>query len=108
MSEVLAELDRILEERKGGGAPEGSYVASLYQAGLEKMLRKISEEATETILAAMATDGDAKKLPHLVEEVADLWFHSMVVLRHLGSDSAEVLAVLERRMAQNKRAQPQQ
>lgn len=98
MNDTLAELDAILKERKKDDAPKNSYVSSLYHAGLETMLRKISEEATETLLAAKECEHDSTALSHLVEEVADLWFHSLVTLSHLGGDSRLVLDVLKRRM----------
>lgn len=98
MNNTLAQLDAVLAERKHDSAPDTSYVASLYRSGLEKILRKVSEEATETLLAAVESERDISKLPHLVEEVADLWFHSLVALSYLGSDSTQVLAVLKKRM----------
>ena len=93
--DVIEALTETLKSRKGASADD-SYVASLYQSGLNKMLEKVGEEATETILAAKDAEqtGDAD---HLVHETADLWFHTMVMLVHLGRDPAEVLAELERR-----------
>ncbi|MFP5507383.1 MAG: phosphoribosyl-ATP diphosphatase, partial [Gammaproteobacteria bacterium] len=72
MSDTLQRLAEVLEERKGAD-PESSYVAKLYSKGLDAILKKVGEEATETILAAK--DGDAE---HLVYETADLWFHTLV------------------------------
>jgi len=91
MSDVLMQLAEVLEQRKDAAA-DSSYVASLYAKGLDKILKKIGEEATETVLAAK--DGDRE---HLVYEVADLWFHSMVLLAHQGLGPEAVLAELERR-----------
>lgn len=91
MSDVLQQLAQVLEARKGAD-PESSYVARLYAKGLDAILKKIGEEATETVMAAK--DGDREAI---VYETADLWFHSLVMLAHLGMGPAEVLAELERR-----------
>ena len=91
MSDVLQRLAQVLEERKGAD-PDSSYVAALYAKGLDKILKKIGEEATETVMAAK--DGDAE---HIVYEVADLWFHSMVLLAQQGLGPEAVLAELDRR-----------
>lgn len=91
MSEILAKLTDILEERKSAPA-EDSYVALLHKKGLNKILEKIGEEATETVLAAK--DGDK---PALIRETADLWFHSLVMLSHQGLSAEDVLDELERR-----------
>lgn len=94
-SNILAALDRVLVERQAAPA-ESSYVASLYAAGLNKILEKLGEEATEVILAAKdhqpGEDSQA-----LVGEVADLWFHSLVLLANQGLSSAEVMICLEAR-----------
>ncbi|MEY4685838.1 MAG: hypothetical protein RLZ25_2297 [Pseudomonadota bacterium] len=89
--DVLAELGQVLEARKAE-SPDASYVAKLYAKGLDAILKKIGEEATETVMAAK--DGDPDKI---IYEVADLWFHSMVLLAHQGLSSDQVLAELERR-----------
>lgn len=100
MTEVLSELAATLEQRKSAAADD-SYVASLYQKGLNKILEKIGEEATEVILAAKDLDsggrdnGDSRQA--LVAEVADLWFHSMVALAHLEVDHSEVIDCLAQR-----------
>jgi phosphoribosyl-ATP pyrophosphohydrolase len=91
MSDTLSRLAEVLEQRKQGD-PGSSYVAGLYAKGLDAILKKIGEEATETVMAAK--DGDAEKI---VYEVADLWFHSLVLLANEGLGPAEVLAELERR-----------
>ncbi len=88
MADVLEQLAATLVERKGAD-PEHSYVAGLYQQGLNKILEKVGEEATEVILAAKDCDGAAGR-GDLVGEVADLWFHTMVMLSHLDIDVSEV------------------
>ena len=95
MNDVLQRLDQILEQRRNAD-PDQSYVASLHQAGLNRILEKVGEECIETILAAkelQAQDDPAD----LIHETADLWFHCMVMLSHLGADSRQVIAELERR-----------
>ncbi|GAB6046742.1 phosphoribosyl-ATP diphosphatase [Methyloparacoccus murrellii] len=89
--DILAELAAVLEQRKSQD-PESSYVARLYAKGLDAILKKIGEEATETVMAAK--DGVAEKI---VYEVADLWFHSLVLLAHQGLGPDQVLAELQRR-----------
>ncbi|MCC6208041.1 MAG: phosphoribosyl-ATP diphosphatase [Gammaproteobacteria bacterium] len=91
MDTVLTDLARVLELRKQGD-PETSYVARLYNKGLPAILKKIGEEATEVVLAGQSEGDDA-----LVREVADLWFHTLVLLVHRGLGPQEVLAELERR-----------
>ena len=91
MSEILQQLAEVLEARKDAD-PDSSYVAALYDKGLDSILKKIGEEATETVMAAK--DGDAQ---HLVYEVADLWFHSMVLLAQQGLSVDAVLDELARR-----------
>jgi phosphoribosyl-ATP pyrophosphohydrolase len=90
-NDILAELADILEQRKSADA-DSSYVASLYSKGLDKILKKIAEEAGETIIAAK--NGDPEQI---VYETADLWFHSLVLLAHQGLGPADVLAELQRR-----------
>ena len=82
----------MLNERKQQ-QPEGSYVAGLYALGLDAILKKVGEEATETVLAAK--QGDPERL---VYETADLWFHTLVMLAHQGLGSQQVLLELERRL----------
>jgi len=97
MKDVLQQLAGILEQRKTAGGDK-SYVASLHAKGLNKILEKVGEEATETILAAKdAQDLDSAKLQALVQETADLWFHSMVMLSHLNLGPDQVLEELEKR-----------
>ncbi len=90
-NDTLARLAEVIESRRGGD-PEKSYVARLFSKGTDAILKKIGEEATETVMAAK--DGDRQKL---VCEVADLWFHSMVALAAFDLKPADVLAELERR-----------
>ena len=91
MSDVLQQLAQILEQRKSQSA-DSSYVASLYQKGLDHILKKVGEEATETIVAAK--NGDKEQI---IYETADLWFHSLVMLAHLDLGPEDVLTELERR-----------
>jgi len=95
MSDILSALGDILEERKGA-SPDSSYVSSLYHKGLNKILEKVGEEATETILAAKdaETSGDNKDV---IYETADLWFHSLVALAQLGERPEAVINELARR-----------
>lgn len=88
---ILQQLAEVLEQRKGA-APDSSYVASLYDKGLDAILKKIGEEATETVMAAK--DGGKDKL---VYEIADLWFHTLVLLANEGLGPDDVLHELGRR-----------
>ena len=90
-NDTLARLAAVIESRKGGD-PQASYVARLFAKGLDAMLKKVGEEATETVMAAK--DGERVKL---TAEVADLWFHSMIVLAAFDLRPADVLTELERR-----------
>jgi len=91
MSDILQQLANVLEDRKNAD-PDSSYVAKLYSKGLDAILKKVGEEATETVMAAK--DGDAQ---HLVNEVADLWFHCMVLLAQQDIEVDAVLKELDRR-----------
>lgn len=95
MSDVLQQLAQVLEARKQAD-PDTSYVASLYAKGLNKILEKVGEECTETLLAAKDAEhsGDTS---NVVYETADLWFHSLVMLSRLGLGPDEVLDELARR-----------
>ena len=90
-AEVLQRLSATLESRKGA-APESSYVAKLYSKGTDAICKKVAEEAAETIMAAK--DGD---LRHIVYEVTDLWFHSLVLLAQFGLSADDVLVEMRRR-----------
>ncbi|MBV1869572.1 MAG: phosphoribosyl-ATP diphosphatase [Gammaproteobacteria bacterium] len=95
MAHVLKKLTETLNERRNGD-PDSSYVAKLHHKGLNKILEKVGEEATETILAAKDAElsGDNSDL---VYETADLWFHTLVMLSHQGESYQSVLKELERR-----------
>lgn len=95
MSDILSALSEVLEQRKQAAADQ-SYVASLHEKGLNKILEKVGEECTETILAAKDA-GASGNTDELVCETADLWFHSMVMLSHLNVRPQAVLDELERR-----------
>lgn len=101
-NDTLARLAQTIESRKhaNGGDADKSYVARLLQKGPDAFLKKIGEEATETVMAAKDIDGigpTAELKAKLVGEVADLWFHCLVALAHYGLTPAEVMAELERR-----------
>lgn len=89
--DILARLAEVIETRRQGD-PDRSYVARLFHKGTDAILKKVGEEATETVMAAK--DGDRAKI---VYEVADLWFHSMIALAQFGLTPADVLAELQRR-----------
>lgn len=89
--EILRQLSEILEARKEAD-PQDSYVASLYHDGIDAIAAKIEEEAAEVIEAARSEGDEA-----LVHEVADLWFHSLVMLAHRDLPAARVLDELARR-----------
>nr|WKF57477.1 Phosphoribosyl-ATP pyrophosphatase [Paraburkholderia busanensis] len=94
-TDTLMRLAAIIDSRKGGD-PDVSYVSRLFHKGDDAVLKKIGEEATEVVLAAKdARHGGAPK--ELVGEVADLWFHCLVMLSHFDLSPADVLAELERR-----------
>ncbi|MCH7341927.1 phosphoribosyl-ATP diphosphatase [Pelomonas sp. CA6] len=90
--DVLAHLGEVVAQRRDQADPAQSYVAKLFAKGLDQILKKVGEEATEVVLAAK--DGDPQKL---VYEVADLWFHSIVALAALDLKPEQVLAELARR-----------
>jgi phosphoribosyl-ATP pyrophosphohydrolase len=98
---ALTRLAAVIESRKPGegGDPEKSYVARLLQQGPDAFLKKIGEEATETVMAAKDLEhaGTAQGRHRLVGEVADLWFHTMIALAHFGLRPDDVIAELERR-----------
>jgi len=105
-NDSLQRLAHIIESRKtaNGGDPDTSYVARLLHKGPDAFLKKIGEEATETVMAAKDIDralshgeAAAELKGKLVGEVADLWFHSLIALAHYGLSPADVIAELERR-----------
>ena len=89
--ELLAELEDVLTARRDAD-PDQSYVASLYKKGLDQILKKVGEESSEVIIAAKSSDSTA-----LVKEVADLWFHCMVLLVDRGLSIQDVLHELDQR-----------
>lgn len=90
-NDILLQLAEVLEARKASAA-DSSYVASLYAKGLDTILKKIGEEATETVIAAKGGDKG-----QIVYETADLWFHTLVLLAHQGLGPEDVLNELGRR-----------
>jgi phosphoribosyl-ATP pyrophosphohydrolase len=98
MSMTLERLAQVIESRKleNGGDPEKSYVARLFKKGDDAILKKIGEEATETVMAAKdaRVSGDSSKVLY---ECADLWFHSMVLLAQFGLTPQQVIDELARR-----------
>lgn len=96
MSTVLEQLQDVLTQRRQAD-PESSYVASLHHKGLNKILEKVGEECTETLLAAKDAEHHPEARSALVYETADLWFHSLVMLSHLGLEADDILKELQRR-----------
>ena len=91
MDDVLRRLAEVIEARKDAAAEE-SYVASLYAGGVDRILKKVGEEAVEVVIAGKDGDRDA-----LVHEVADLWFHCLVLLAAHGSHPGAITDELARR-----------
>ncbi|MTI63002.1 phosphoribosyl-ATP diphosphatase [Methylophaga sp.] len=91
MSDILHKLSLVLNDRKQAD-PASSYVASLYAAGTDKILKKLGEEATETVIAGKGGQRD-----EIIYETADLWFHSLVLLAHNDIDPQLILDELDRR-----------
>jgi phosphoribosyl-ATP pyrophosphohydrolase len=96
--DVLSRLADVIESRKGGD-PDKSYVARLFHKGTDTVLKKVGEEATETVMAGkdMAVNPSDANRKAFVGELADLWFHSMVAMAHFGLRPADVVAELARR-----------
>lgn len=91
MDNIFKQLEVILEQRKSASA-DNSYVSSLYNKGTDEILKKIGEESAEVIIATK--DGDENKI---IYEVADLWFHTLVLLRHKNIEVAKIEQELSRR-----------
>ena len=91
MSDILNRLAELLEQRKNAD-PTSSYVAKLYAKGMDSILKKIGEEATETVIAAKGGNKD-----DIIYETADLWFHTLIMLSHAGLKPQDVLDELARR-----------
>jgi len=89
--DILRRLEAVIAQRSAGD-PKASYVASLRAKGQDAILKKVGEEATETVIASKSGERSA-----IVHETADLWFHCLVMLAHHGIPVADVLAELERR-----------
>jgi len=96
VDQVLAALTEVLEQRRRNAAPDSSYVAKLHHEGLNKILKKVGEECAETLIAAKDAKASGDN-SDLIYETADLWFHTLVMLSHLGEDYRAVLRELERR-----------
>ena len=90
-NDILTRLAETLEARKSAD-PQSSYVAKLYAKGMDSILKKVGEEAAETIIAAKGGDRE-----QIIYETADLWFHSLVMLAHAGLHPDDVLNELARR-----------
>ncbi len=93
---TLADVAKILEERKSAKS-DSSYVASLYNKGLDAILKKVGEEATEVVMAAKDAEADSQKTDKIIYEIADLWFHTLVLLAQQNLHPDDVLKELERR-----------
>ncbi|QKI88248.1 phosphoribosyl-ATP diphosphatase [Thiomicrorhabdus xiamenensis] len=95
---ILQQLDEVLAARKDEAADK-SYVASLYAKGTEKILKKIAEESLEVAMAAKDHDNSQSEQDkeHLIYEVTDLWFHSLVLLAHKDISSEAITKELQRR-----------
>jgi phosphoribosyl-ATP pyrophosphohydrolase len=91
MSDTLNRLAELLEQRKSAD-PQTSYVAKLYAKGMDSILKKVGEEAAETIIAAKNGDNE-----HLIYETADLWFHTLVMLAQAGLKPQDILDELAKR-----------
>jgi len=99
MENTLTEVAKILESRKSA-KPDSSYVAKLYHKGLDEILKKVGEEATEVVMAAKDAEHDKvsnNKKEKIIYEVADLWFHTLVLLAQQNLHPDDVLKELERR-----------
>jgi phosphoribosyl-ATP pyrophosphohydrolase len=94
-ADIINDLVAVLKARRGAD-PETSYVASLYTRGLNRILEKVGEEATEVLLAAKDAQA-GRRDEALIREVADLWFHTLVLLVHLDQDPRWVLEELTAR-----------
>jgi len=99
MPDLLTKLADIIEARKSAD-PTDSYVASLYAGGSDAILKKIGEEATEVVLAAKSGGKEA-----IIHEIADLWFHSLILLAYQGLRPDDVLAELDRRFGRSGHAE---
>ena len=94
--DILGQLAAVIESRRSGD-PASSYVARLLAGGEDGILKKIGEEATETVLAAKAASAGGGDAERIVAETADLWFHCLIMLAFYGLGPQQVLAELQRR-----------
>lgn len=108
-TQIIEQLTQVLKERQAAD-PDDSYVATLYAKGLNKILEKVGEEATEVIIAAKdhAAKSDTTNRQALAGEVADLWFHSLVLLVQQGVEPDEVLETLSGRFGLSGHAEKAQ
>jgi len=99
-NDILTDVAKVLHSRKSA-EPDGSYVASLYFKGLDAILKKVGEEATEVVMAAKDVEADSsddKDKSKIINEVTDLWFHTLVLLAHQDLHPDDVLKELDRRL----------
>ena len=94
--DILSDVAQVLNSRKSAES-DSSYVASLYSKGLDAILKKVGEEATEVVMAAKDAENNNNDKNKVINEVADLWFHSLVLLAHQNLHPDDVLNELERR-----------
>ncbi|WP_163369371.1 phosphoribosyl-ATP diphosphatase [Endozoicomonas acroporae] len=95
MNDIIRKLTEVLINRRQAD-PDSSYVAQLHSKGLDHILKKVGEESAEVLIAAKASEYDHNR-EGVIYETADLWFHTMVMLSHLGLEPADVLNELDRR-----------
>ncbi|MBO9493241.1 phosphoribosyl-ATP diphosphatase [Thalassotalea sp. G20_0] len=95
MNDIIKKLTEVLSNRRQAD-PDSSYVAQLHNKGLDHILKKVGEESAEVLIAAKAAEYDHNR-EAVIYETADLWFHTMVMLSHLGLEPADVLNELDRR-----------
>ncbi len=105
MSDLIERIVLVLQERRNAD-PSESYVASLHQAGLNKILEKVGEETTETVIAAKDA-AISKDQTEVIKETADLWFHTLVMLDHLEISPTSIFAELEKRFGTSGIAEKQ-
>ena len=99
MSDIIERLFHVIQNRRTSN-PSDSYVASLQQAGLNRILEKVAEESVEVVTAAKDA-AISEDTSEVVKETADLWFHSLVMLDCLGETPTSVFAELERRFGKS-------
>jgi len=105
MSDIIERLFRVIQDRRTAD-PSDSYVASLQQAGLNRILEKVEEESAEVVIAAKDA-AISEDTSDVVKETADLWFHSLVMLDCLGETPTSIFAELERRFGKSGIAEKQ-